>query len=136
MVLSSGKVYYDLLETRRQQGIDDVALVRVEQLYPWPRENIANQLKRYPNAEVVWCQEEPANMGSWMFVFPRLIGLLDELGMKNAARPCFVGRPASASPATGLYRNHVEEQARLVADALTGKLATIRQPFQRPLVAR
>ena len=136
VVLSSGKVYYDLLETRRQQGIDDVALVRVEQLYPWPRENIANQLKRYPNAEVVWCQEEPANMGSWMFVFPRLIGLLDELGMKNAARPCFVGRPASASPATGLYRNHVEEQARLVADALTGKLATIRQPFQRPLVAR
>ena len=131
IVLCSGKVYYDLLETRRQQGIDDVAIVRVEQLYPWPRDNVVNQLKRYPNAEVVWCQEEPANMGAWTFVIPRLGNILDELGMKNAKRPYYVGRPASASPATGLYRKHVEEQTKLVSEVLTGDLATIRQPFHR-----
>jgi 2-oxoglutarate dehydrogenase E1 component len=131
VVLCCGKVYYDLLETRRQQGIDDVAIVRVEQLYPWPRENVVNQLKRYPNADVVWCQEEPANMGAWTFVIPRLSNILDELGMKNAKRPWYAGRPASASPATGLNRKHVSEQAKLVAEALTGKLADLRQPFKR-----
>jgi 2-oxoglutarate dehydrogenase E1 component len=131
VVLCSGKVYYDLLEERRARKIDDVAIVRVEQLYPWPRRGLENELIRYPNAEIVWCQEEPANMGSWTFVLPRLMNLFDELGHKKAVRPIYVGRPAAASPATGLARKHTEEQTHLVDEALTGKLAKIQQPFSR-----
>lgn len=131
VILCSGKVYYDLLEERRAKQINDVAIVRVEQLYPWPRRGLENQLTRYPNAEIIWCQEEPANMGSWTFVLPRLMNLFDELDHKNARRPLYVGRPAAASPATGFARKHNEEQARLVDEALTGKLTKIQQPFSR-----
>ncbi len=130
LVLCSGKVYYDLLEQRRRLGIQDVALVRVEQLYPWPRQSILDQVARYHRAEVVWCQEEPANMGAWAFVLPRLANILEELG-RDVALPTYVGRSASASPATGLLRVHLEEQIRLVGDALTGRLKTLPQPFRR-----
>ncbi len=130
VLLCSGKVYYDLLHARRHDKVDDVAIVRVEQLYPWPRDGVKRELKRYSNAEVVWCQEEPANMGSWTFVYPRLTNLVDELKGK-AARPFYIGRPASASTATGAAKRHVDEQTKLVTDALTGDLAKIRQPFQR-----
>ncbi len=134
VVLCSGKVYYDLLEARRERKINDVALVRVEQLYPWPRQTVMAQIKLYPNADVVWCQEEPANMGSWMFVCPRLQNVLDEAGIK-ATRPLFVGRKAAASPATGSLRVHQQEQAQLVERALTGQAADLPQPFQRPACA-
>ena len=117
VVLCTGKVYYDLLEARESKGIKDVALVRLEQIYPFPQNALAAQLGRYPNAEVVWCQEEPKNMGAWSFVDRRIEATL--AGLKVAAkRPLYVGRSEAASPATGLYKRHVREQTALVDQAL------------------
>ena len=118
LVLCTGKVYYDLLQARREQGIDDVAIIRIEQLYPWAPERICGELRRYPNAEVVWCQEEPANMGAWSHVFPRLIQAQQKLG-RNQVLPAYAGRKEAASPATGLFRTHQKEQEALVARALS-----------------
>jgi len=118
VVLCTGKVYYDLLQARTDRGINDVALVRVEQLYPLPRTPLANELRKYPNAEVVWCQEEPENMGYWTFIDRRIEGVLATCEVA-AKRPRYIGRPASASPATGLAKTHAKEQAKLVDDALT-----------------
>lgn len=118
LVLCSGKVYYDLLQARREAAIDDVALVRVEQLYPWPRQTLRELIAGYPAAEVVWCQEEPANMGAWSFVFPRLVNLHEEL-KRAQLLPVYVGRAEAASPATGLHKIHVEEQTALVERALS-----------------
>ena len=132
VVLCSGKVYYDLRDARREAGIDDVAIIRVEQLYPWPRTMISQQLGRYPNAEVIWCQEEPANMGSWTFVQPRLdyiLGTIDDKGR----RPYYVGREAAASPATGQAKKHQREQEDLVNGALSVALKKLPQPFQPPI---
>lgn len=131
VVLCTGKVYYDLLTQRREKGIDDVALVRVEQLYPWPKETIKEKLAKYPNAELVWCQEESANMGAWSFVSPRLMYICAELGTKGGY-PGYSGRRASASPATGLNKVHVAEQQLLVENALTCKLDDLAKPFSRP----
>ncbi len=130
VVLCTGKVYYDLLQTRRDKGIEDVAIVRVEQLYPWPKESIKEIFAKYPNADLVWCQEEPANMGYWSFVFPRLLYICQELGIKGGF-PGFSGRRASASPATGLNKIHVAEQQFLVEEALNGKLENLPMPFAR-----
>ena len=130
IVICSGKVYYDLLQGRREREIDDVAIVRVEQLYPWPRQQLLAEIARYSNAQVVWCQEEPANMGAWTFVLPRLINILEELE-REVFVPTYVGRKAAASPATGLFKTHVEEQTRIVEQALTVDLDSIPQPFRR-----
>jgi 2-oxoglutarate dehydrogenase E1 component len=134
VVLCSGKVYFDLLEERRERGIDDVAILRVEQLYPWPRDNLTRQLSRYKNADVIWCQEEPANMGAWTFVLPRINYILEALttGKKAPRRPYYVGRIASASPAAGSLKIHNAEQAQLVDQALSWKAKDLLQPFQRP----
>jgi 2-oxoglutarate dehydrogenase E1 component len=133
LVLCSGKVYYDLLEARRERGIDDVAILRIEQLYPWPRDNLTRQLAGYTNAEVVWCQEEPANMGAWNFVMRRLEYVLEDLAKGDRAprRPIYVGRAASASPATGSLKVHNAEQALLVDQALSHKAKDLLQPFKR-----
>jgi 2-oxoglutarate dehydrogenase E1 component len=117
VVLSSGKIYFDLLKARTQNGDDKVALVRVEQLYPFPFATLAKVLQRYRNAEVVWCQEEPQNMGAWNFVDRRIEQVLAGLDIA-AKRPRFAGRAEAASPATGLFKRHTQEQAHLVADAL------------------
>ncbi len=118
VVLCSGKVYYDLLEEREKRGIKDVYILRMEQLYPFPQKALTTELKRFPLADVVWCQEEPKNMGAWFFVDPLIEDLIGEIGM-NAERPVYAGRPEAASPATGSARRHQEEQAKLVDDALT-----------------
>jgi 2-oxoglutarate dehydrogenase E1 component len=130
VVLCSGKVYYDLFEERAKRNIDDVAIIRVEQLYPWPKQTVLKELARYPNAEVVWAQEEPANMGPWTFVDRRIEFILEELAHK-VHKAYYVGRKAAASPATGLHKNHVYEQALLVEQALTAALFTLPQPFRR-----
>ena len=118
VVLCTGKVYYDLLARRREQGIKDVAIVRLEQLYPFPKVSLPKALAAFRNAEVVWCQEEPENMGAWSFADRRIEAVL--LGLGGAAtRPRYVGRPAAASPATGLAKVHAAEQAALVGKALT-----------------
>ncbi|MEX2644010.1 MAG: 2-oxoglutarate dehydrogenase E1 component [Acetobacterales bacterium] len=119
VVLCTGKIYYDLLQARRDRGIDDVALVRVEQLYPFPRRTLGKVLKRYPKAEVLWCQEEPENMGAWTYMDRRLErALVEEAGRKNA-RPRYVGRPEAASPATGSAKRHAAEQEKIIDTALT-----------------
>lgn len=122
IVLSSGKVYYDLLEAREEMGVDNVALVRLEQVYPFPDKSLADVLGGALNAEIVWCQEEPRNMGSWDFVDGRLEGVMAELGTKHK-RPLYAGRPEAASPATGSMSRHVEEQKKLIKDALDLKSA-------------
>jgi 2-oxoglutarate dehydrogenase E1 component len=117
VVLCSGKVYFDLAKARAERGDDAVALVRIEQLYPFPFHSLGEVLRRYRNAEIVWCQEEPQNMGAWSFVDRRIERVL--AGLDGAARrPRFVGRSEAASPATGLYRRHAQEQAELVDSAL------------------
>jgi 2-oxoglutarate dehydrogenase E1 component len=100
VILCSGKVYYDLYEEREARGIDDVYLLRVEQLYPFPARALIAELSRFRQAEMVWCQEEPKNMGSWTFVGPYLEWVLDGIGA-TTRRPRYVGRPASAATATG-----------------------------------
>ena len=118
VVLCSGKVYFDLLAERRKRKIDDIAIMRIEQLYPFPFSRLGVRLSQYPNAEVVWCQEEPENMGGWHFVDRRIERALTGLNAK-ATRPVYIGRPEAASPATGSARTHVKEQADLVDRALT-----------------
>jgi 2-oxoglutarate dehydrogenase E1 component len=119
VVLCTGKVYFDLAKARAQNGDNGVALVRIEQLYPFPLNALAKVLQRYRNAEIVWCQEEPQNMGAWNFVDRRIEQVLEGLDVA-AKRPRFAGRTEAASPATGLFKRHVEEQAHLVAEALAG----------------
>jgi 2-oxoglutarate dehydrogenase E1 component len=117
VVLCTGKVYYDLYEARAEQKINDVALVRVEQLYPFPQKVLGDVLKQYKNAQVVWCQEEPQNQGGWTFVNPRIEDVLVSIKHKTA-RPAYVGRPDAAAPACGSLKKHQTQQAKLVADAL------------------
>ncbi len=116
VVLCSGKVYYDLLTERREKGVTDVALLRLEQFYPFPEQRLADALRPYGEAELVWCQEEPENMGGWQFVDRRIEAVLGGLGTPR--RPRYVGRVAAASPATGLARTHAAEQSALVREAL------------------
>ena len=108
VVLCSGKVYYDLYEEREKRGIDDVYLLRVEQLYPFPAKALITELSRFQKADVVWCQEEPKNMGAWTFVEPYLEWVLAQVGGK-AERPRYVGRAASAATATGLMAKHLAQ---------------------------
>ena len=119
VVLSTGKVYYDLLDARDAQGLSDVYLMRVEQLYPFPARTLIQELGRFPNADVVWCQEEPKNMGSWTFIEPNIEWVLGHTNGK-AKRARYAGRAAAASTATGLLSRHQQEQATLVTEALTG----------------
>lgn len=120
VVLCTGKVYYDLLQERRDRGIDDVYIMRLEQIYPFPHKALVTELKAFKNADIVWCQEEPENQGAWFFVDRPIEGVLKELKHK-AGRPTYAGRVASASPATGSNARHHMEQAQLVDDALTVK---------------
>ena len=108
VVLCSGKVYFDLLEEREKRGADDVYLMRLEQFYPWPMKSLSVELARFETAELVWCQEEPKNMGGWMFVDPWLELTLAKLKVA-AKRARYVGRPASASTAAGLMSRHMKE---------------------------
>ncbi|MBA4014201.1 MAG: 2-oxoglutarate dehydrogenase E1 component [Phenylobacterium sp.] len=116
VVLCSGKVYYDLLDAREEKGVDDVYIMRLEQFYPWPVKSLSAELSRFPNAELVWCQEEPKNMGGWTFVDPWLELTLERLKVK-AKRARYVGRPASASTAAGLMSRHMRELQNFLADA-------------------
>mgnify|MGYP001279888016 CR=1 FL=1 len=117
VVLCSGKVYYDLMEKREEAKIKNIAIVRLEQLYPFPHEILVDILKPYKKAEVVWCQEEPMNMGAWTYLDRRLEGALIEAKIQ-AKRPLYVGRPEAASTATGLLSRHIFEQNLLVSQAL------------------
>lgn len=117
VIMCSGKVYYDLVATRKERGASDVAVIRLEQLYPFPHKAVAAELKKYPNAtEIVWCQDEPQNQGAWFFVQHYIMENMTE-GQKLG----YAGRPASASPAVGYYAKHNEQQKALL-DAAFSKL--------------
>ncbi len=118
VIFCTGKVYYDLLEARETREIKDIALVRLEQIYPFPSEEVQAELKKYKNAEMIWCQEEPKNMGAWKFVEE----LFEEaaLAVKHKfSRAKYVGRIACASPATGYGSYHTREQKKLIDEALS-----------------
>ncbi len=118
VVLCTGKVYYDLFEEREKRGLKNVMILRLEQLYPFPDKPLAEELAHYPNADIVWCQEEPKNQGAWFFVRDLIEDVLTKLKAKND-RVTYAGRVAAAAPATGYMKRHAMEQARLVDDALT-----------------
>ena len=120
VVLCSGKVYYDLEAKRREEGHHHVKLVRVEQLYPFATETMVDILKQTPKAEVIWCQEEPQNMGAWHFVRDDIEEAMT-LAKMAKTRPDYAGRSAAASPATGSGSRHAKEQNDLVIQALTQK---------------
>jgi 2-oxoglutarate dehydrogenase E1 component len=117
MIACTGKVYYDLVNAKRDRGEEGVAIVRIEQLYPFPHKALAGELKKYPNlSEIMWCQDEPANQGAWFYVQHHLLENMAE-GQKLG----YAGRPASASPAVGYYAKHNEQQKALI-DAAFAKL--------------
>ncbi len=118
LVLCSGKVYYDLLEAKEEKGVEEVHLMRLEQLYPFPSDTLLSELKKYAHCDLVWCQEEPRNMGAWSLISEFLEEVAEEAGVEKP-RPRYAGRPAAASPATGLFQRHNAEQAKLVEEALT-----------------
>ena len=128
VVLCTGKVYYDLLEARRERGIANIALVRVEQLYPFPDAAIRTEVAKYPKArEVVWAQEEPQNQGAWYII-------------QDALRTCmaenqvlyYAGRAPMAAPAGGDYHKHLERTRKLIDDALTLKNKAIAEIAAAP----
>jgi 2-oxoglutarate dehydrogenase E1 component len=117
VVICSGKVYYDLLEEREARKINDVAIVRLEQYYPFPAKDLSDAIGSYKNAEVVWCQEEPKNMGAWHFVDRRIEDeVLSGLSIK-ANRPRYIGRPEAASPAAGYAKIHNRELRAFLDEA-------------------
>ena len=118
VVLCSGKVFYDLEAERDARELKDVTMLRLEQLAPFPEKALEAELGRFARADVVWCQEEPQNMGAWTFVAPKIEAMLLKLD-GACKRPRYVGRVEAASPATGQNRVHLAEQAALVGDALT-----------------
>jgi 2-oxoglutarate dehydrogenase E1 component len=117
VVLCSGKVYYDLYDEREKRGVEDVYLLRMEQLYPFPARALIQELGRFKDAEMVWCQEEPKNMGAWSFVEPNLEWVLEHIGAKHK-RPRYAGRPSSAATATGLMSKHTRELKAFLDEAL------------------
>ena len=116
VILCSGKVYFDLIDARAKAGRDDVYILRLEQFYPWPHKSVSQVLARFRNAELVWCQEEPKNMGGWTFIDPWLELTLERIDVK-AKRARYVGRPASASTAAGLMSRHLKELETFLAEA-------------------
>nr|HEV8012082.1 2-oxoglutarate dehydrogenase E1 component [Bradyrhizobium sp.] len=117
VVLCSGKVYYDIYEEREKRGVDDVYIMRVEQLYPVPLKALVQELGRFKNAELVWCQEEPRNMGAWHFIEPYLEWVLNQINAPNK-RPRYAGRAAAAATATGLMTKHLAQLKALLDEAL------------------
>src|SRR5690349_2411939 len=117
VVLCSGKVYYDLYEEREKRGVDDIYLLRVEQLYPFPTKALITELSRFKQAEIVWCQEEPRNMGAWFFVEVFLSWILNQIGAKHRTVR-YAGRAASASTAVGQMSRHLAQLKQFLEEAL------------------
>jgi len=126
IVLCAGKLYYELLETRRSRGITDTAIIRIEQLYPFPSDDFAQAIAPYRNAEeLIWCQEEPLNQGAWNQIKHRFAEQV-----AAGLRLWFVGRPRTAAPAVGYRPVHVQQQQTLIDEALTGRI----NPEMNPMV--
>ena len=117
VVMCTGKVYYDLYEEREKRGIDDIYLLRIEQLYPFPSKALVSELSRFKQAEMVWCQEEPRNMGAWFFVDVFLSWVFNQIGATHK-HTRYAGRPAAAATATGLMSKHLAQLKQFLDEAL------------------
>jgi len=128
VILCSGKVYYDLIEERKKRRINNIYVMRVEQIYPFPFEPLNEDLGRFVNADFVWCQEEPRNMGAWTYTIEPMQKVLEGIGRGNE-RVLYAGRVESASPATGLMSKHIKEHNNLIENALNiqNKMAKARK---------
>jgi len=115
IVFCTGKVYYDLLSARTTKGVDDVAISRIEQISPFPHDLVQEEVKKYPNAEIVWCQEEPKNAGAWQYVRPRLVTSARDV---RPIDPAYAGRKPAASTATGYGSWHTKEMNEFLDKAL------------------
>tara|TARA_B100001121_G_scaffold274482_1_gene262276 strand:- start:746 stop:1222 length:477 start_codon:yes stop_codon:yes gene_type:complete len=113
VVICSGKIYYDLIDAREKSKNKDVVLVRLEQLYPFPAKTLASILKRYKNADFIWCQEEPKNMGGWNTVRNYINRTLEIINFKDI-NVKYVGRQASSSTATGNANKHLAQQKEIL----------------------
>jgi 2-oxoglutarate dehydrogenase E1 component len=122
VILCSGKVYYDLSEEREKRGLDDVYLLRIEQLYPFPLKSLVSVLSRFKQADVIWCQEEPRNMGAYSFVEPYLEWVLAQVGGRTK-RVRYIGRPASASTATGTLSKHQAQLRAFLDEAFAARIS-------------
>lgn len=118
VIFCSGKIYYELVQEREDRGLDNVAIVRVEQIAPFPFDKVAEEAAKYKNADIAWVQEEPQNMGFWTYVAPRIETALTQIN-SDQRRPAYVGRVAAAAPATGYHAVHQIEQARVLSKAMT-----------------
>ncbi len=117
VVICSGKVFYDLIKERENRKLKNIKLVRIEQLYPFPKDAVIRELKNFKNADIVWCQEEPKNMGAWTYISPLIEEVMLEIKADNN-RIKYIGRSSQASTATGLFNRHVQEQKELIDLAL------------------
>ncbi len=119
VVLCSGKIFYDLIKTREEKGLSNIRLIRIEQLYPFPEDAVIRELKSFNNVTIIWCQEEPKNMGAWAYINSLIEEVMIKVGSKQN-RLSYAGREAQASTATGLFSRHVQEQNELIYKALLG----------------
>lgn len=122
VILCSGQIYYHLTNTRRSRRVKNVVLVRLEQISPFPHDLLTRIVSQYSNAEIVWCQEEPKNMGAWLYVRPRMETALRELCGRRNGTPRelkYIGRPVSASTATASFKIHRQESKEIIDAAFT-----------------
>ncbi|PPR16892.1 MAG: 2-oxoglutarate dehydrogenase E1 component [Alphaproteobacteria bacterium MarineAlpha9_Bin3] len=117
VVLCSGKVFYDLVKMREENKLLNIRIIRIEQLYPFPEDAVLRELKNFSNAKIIWCQEEPKNMGAWTYISPLIEEVMIKIGSKQN-RLHYAGREAQASTATGLFSRHQQEQNKLLTEAL------------------
>ena len=113
LVLCSGKIYFELQDYINELKNENVHIVRIEQLYPFPYDALIQEIKRFAHCEIIWCQEEPKNMGAWEFIRARLDSVLVKITSKQKNVP-FVGRRSAASPATGVYERHLANQKNIL----------------------
>ncbi|ORX62762.1 oxoglutarate dehydrogenase, E1 component [Hesseltinella vesiculosa] len=125
-ILCTGQVYYALLKAREQNNFDDIAISRIEQLHPFPYAQVRDHADKYPNAELIWCQEEPLNMGSWAHVEPRILTSLTQTKHHPQTKLAYAGRPPSASVATGKKKEHVLQEQNLLSQALLGEALPVK----------
>ena len=123
IILCSGKIYFELQDRINELDIKNIHIVRIEQLYPFPYETLEEELQEFKNCEVIWCQEEPKNMGAWEFIEKRLKSVLHLVGAKNELH--FIGRRAAASPATGVFDRHLANQKNIIRLATEANLDAI-----------
>ena len=116
VILCSGKIYYELIQDREEKKLDNVTIIRLEEIYPFPSELLKKELQKYKLEEIIWCQEESKNMGAWFFIRDYIDEIFNELNINIKLK--YAGRVASASPATGYASYHKEEQKKLIDEAL------------------